>query len=45
MQPAEEKRGLSVQDLLYNYLSPEELCGDNQYRCDGCDGLTPAVVR
>ena len=30
---------LSVQDLLSNYLSPEKLCGDNQYRCDGCDGL------
>ena len=40
-EKGEDDKGaqLSVQDLLSNYLSPEKLCGDNQYRCDGCDGL------
>lgn len=30
----------SVQTLLDYYLQPEKLCGDNQYHCDNCHGLT-----
>ncbi|KAK4877713.1 hypothetical protein RN001_010219 [Aquatica leii] len=30
----------SVQMLLDYYLQPEKLCGDNQYHCDTCHGLT-----
>ncbi|KAF5295483.1 hypothetical protein FQR65_LT10471 [Abscondita terminalis] len=30
----------SVQTLLDYYLQPEKLCGDNQYHCDTCRGLT-----
>ncbi|KAF5283540.1 hypothetical protein FQA39_LY17320 [Lamprigera yunnana] len=30
----------SVQMLLEYYLQPEMLCGDNQYHCDICRGLT-----
>ncbi|KAF2898061.1 hypothetical protein ILUMI_08104 [Ignelater luminosus] len=30
----------SVQTLLDYYLQPEKLCGDNQYHCDTCHGLT-----
>lgn len=30
----------SVQTLLDYYLQPEKLCGDNQYHCDTCQGLT-----
>ncbi|KAB0796670.1 hypothetical protein PPYR_10731 [Photinus pyralis] len=30
----------SVQTLLDYYLQPEKLCGDNQYHCDYCRGLT-----
>ncbi|KAK5642856.1 hypothetical protein RI129_009023 [Pyrocoelia pectoralis] len=30
----------SVQSLLDYYLQPEKLCGDNQYHCDTCRGLT-----
>jgi len=34
---------LSVKDLLENYLEPEDLCEDNQYQCDICEGLRDAV--
>lgn len=30
----------TVQNLLSYYLQPETLCGDNQYHCDKCQGLT-----
>ncbi|KAL3284292.1 hypothetical protein HHI36_018450 [Cryptolaemus montrouzieri] len=30
----------SVTSLLHYYLQPEKLCGDNQYHCDKCKGLT-----
>lgn len=30
----------SVQTLVDYYLQPEKLCGDNQYHCDTCQGLT-----
>lgn len=34
--------GQSVQLLLEYYLKPERLCGDNQYHCDKCNGLSDA---
>lgn len=34
--------GQSVQSLLEYYLKPERLCGDNQYHCDKCNGLSDA---
>lgn len=30
----------SVTSLLDYYLQPEKLCGDNQYHCEKCKGLT-----
>ena len=37
----QKEEPLSVQDLVNNYLSPEKLCGENQYRCDGCSRSDP----
>lgn len=30
----------STQTLLDYYLQPQKLCGDNQYHCNNCQGLT-----
>jgi ubiquitin carboxyl-terminal hydrolase 35/38 len=34
---------LTMQTLVDNYLMPESLDGDNQYRCNTCDSLQDAV--
>lgn len=31
---------LSITKLIYYYLQPERLCGDNQYHCEACSTLT-----
>ncbi|KAJ4429575.1 hypothetical protein ANN_21744 [Periplaneta americana] len=33
---------LYIQDLLDYFISPEQLSGDNQYRCEACGGLRDA---
>lgn len=38
--PNHSDNNQSVQTLLDYYLQPEKLCGENQYRCDVCGGLT-----
>lgn len=41
--PCDFTEGQSVQTLLEYYLKPEMLCGDNQYHCERCNGLSDAV--
>lgn len=40
--PSDFIEGDSVQTLLEYYLKPERLCGDNQYHCERCNGLSDA---
>jgi len=40
---ARSRRRLTLEDLIRNFLAPEELYGDNQYQCDSCHGLREAV--
>lgn len=35
----------TIQQLLTEYLNPEELCGENQYHCDKCSRLHDAEKR
>lgn len=41
--PCDFIEGQSVQTLLDYFLKPEVLCGDNQYHCEKCNGLSDAV--